>query len=118
MDQLTNLYKLLSDETRLRILLMLNHKKLCVCQLQGILGESQPKISKHLGKLRDLGVVRDERKEQFIFYYLNDENKMLKEILETTLKYGEKFPIIQQDFIQLGLSDSTIQAMKNSTKQE
>ncbi len=115
MDQFTNIYKLLSDETRLRILLILLHKKLCVCQLQGILVESQPKISKHLGKLRDLGVVRDERKEQFIFYYLNEEQRMLKEILETTLRYSESMPVIQQDLIRLEQSDAFIQNMKNSS---
>ncbi len=117
MDQITDIYKLLSDETRLRILIVLMHKKLCVCQLQGILEESQPKVSKHLAKLRDLGLVRDERKEQFIFYGLNHENEMVKELLKTTLKYASNIPMIQQDIKRLELADTFIQALMNESKQ-
>ena len=67
MSQLINLFKLLSDESRLRIIMMLYHQELCVCQLTGILEISQPTISKNLSKLRDLNLVKDTRKEKFVF---------------------------------------------------
>ena len=97
MDKLTAIFKILSDETRLRILILLYHQKLCVCQIQGILGESQPKISKHLGKLRDIGLVKDERKEQFIYYYLDHNNELLDVMLKTIILNTVDNQIIQKD---------------------
>ena len=91
MEKLMNLFKVLSDETRMRILVLLYHKKLCVCQIQGILEEAQPKISKHLGKLRDMGFVKDERQEQFIYYYIDKDNELLKDILEKIILNSENY---------------------------
>lgn len=82
MEQLTYRYKALSDETRLRMLMLLKLQPLCVCQLQGILEESQPKISKHLRKLKDFGVVKDERRDQFIYYALIPEDHLMLKTLE------------------------------------
>lgn len=87
----------MSDETRLRILVLLYHKKLCVCEICGITGESQPKISKHLAKLRDMGFVKDERREQFIFYYLNIDDKIFKDILKNIVDNLDDYPVIKND---------------------
>lgn len=97
MNELTNFYKLLSDETRIRILLLLKHKKLCVCELCGIMNESQPKISKHLAKLRDLGLIKDERYEQFIFYTLKTNNSLYLKTLENILAKIDEYPILKRD---------------------
>ncbi|WP_297430475.1 metalloregulator ArsR/SmtB family transcription factor [Clostridium sp.] len=105
MDKLTNLFKVLSDETRLRILVLLYNKELCVCQLQGVLEEeSQPKISKHLGRLRDMGFVKDERKEKFIYYYLSD-NEMLKDILKSVIDNSNEYEVIKGDLERLKYAD-------------
>lgn len=108
MNKTTELFKTLSDETRLRILMLLYHKKLCVCQLQGIMEESQPKISKHLSKLKDRGLVKDAREEQFIFYYLNKDNKLLEEILKMLLTTMEDEGIMKNDLEQLKDADTYI----------
>jgi ArsR family transcriptional regulator len=92
-----NIFKILSDETRLRILILLYQKKLCVCELCGILEESQPKISKHLGKLRDIGIVKDERQEQFMFYYINCEDQLFKTILQNIIDNIENYPVLKRD---------------------
>lgn len=113
MDKLTNLFKIMSDETRLRILVLLYHKKLCVCQMQGVLEESQPKISKHLAKLRDMGFVKDERREQFIYYYLDDKNTLLREILEKIIMNIEEFETIQNDLKELEKAEEYITSCKN-----
>ena len=68
MDQLMNTFKLLSDETRLRMLVLLFQEELCVCELSGILEAPQPRISRNLAKLKDLNIVTDQRQERFIFY--------------------------------------------------
>ena len=108
-----NLFKVLSDETRMRILVLLYHKKLCVCQIQGILEEGQPKISKHLGKLRDMGFVKDERQEQFIYYYIDRDNELLKDILKSIILNSENYTILQKDLNKLGKGDEYTEMLKN-----
>lgn len=64
-------FKLISDETRLRILLLLHSEgELCVCELVDALEDSQPKISRHLAQLRAHGVLTDSRRGQWVFYRL------------------------------------------------
>ncbi len=69
MDKLINYFKLLSDETRLRIMVLLYHNEFCVCQMTGITGISQPNVSKHLARLRDMGLVKDEKKNNIPFIH-------------------------------------------------
>ncbi|MGH4052199.1 MAG: ArsR/SmtB family transcription factor [Clostridium sp.] len=116
MEKLMNLFKVLSDETRLRILVLLYHKELCVCQIQGILEEGQPKISKHLGKLRDMGFVKDERREQFIYYYIDKENNLLKEILEKIILNPDNYEVIQRDLEKIKRNDDYVELFKNKCK--
>ena len=61
------------------------------------MNESQPKISKHLAKLRDLGFVKIERKEKFIYYYLYFENKLFEEILKSIVENSKCNEIIKND---------------------
>ena len=112
MEKLLNTFKMLSDETRIRILVILYHKKLCVCELCEALGESQPKISKHLAKLRDMGYVKDERQEQFIFYYLNSDDKILKSILQDIVTNIEDYPSLKRDLKQLEVAEKFIETCK------
>lgn len=65
------LFKSLSDETRLRCLLLIQREgELCVCELTGALQLSQPKISRHLARLKDDGVLQDRRQGQWVYYQL------------------------------------------------
>lgn len=97
MNQLTNIFKILSDETRLRIIILLFQEELCVCELSGILDLQQPKISKNLSKLRDLNLVTDERKEKFVFYSLKNENKILINILKNIFEGFDSYPKLVED---------------------
>ncbi len=67
---LVQIYHCLGDETRQRILCLLQEGELCVCHLQEILGEPQVKISKHLAYLRAHGMVGARRKANWIIYSL------------------------------------------------
>lgn len=86
------LFFLLSDETRLRILLLLHQEKeLCVCELSHILGGVQPKISRHLSLLRKSGLVLDERRGQWVYYRFNDElDKWVKQIISIACKEAKE----------------------------
>ena len=66
------LLKSLSDQTRLRsLLLLMQEGELCVCELTYALDLIQPKISRHLALLRDMQVVIDKRTGQWIYYSIN-----------------------------------------------
>ena len=71
--ELIRIYQCFCDRTRLRILHLLAKSPLCVCHFQGILGEPQVKISKHLAYLRKQGVVSTEREQNWIIYSLSSE---------------------------------------------
>jgi ArsR family transcriptional regulator len=80
------LFKALSDLTRLRMLVLLSCEgELCVCELTHALDEIQPKISRHLAHLRELGVALDRRQGQWIYYRLNpDLPAWAREVLTAT----------------------------------
>lgn len=81
-------FTLLSDETRLRCLLLLQkEKELCVCEFSHILESIQPKISRHLSLLRKSGLVSDERRGQWVYYRLSERlQTWMKHVLATTLE--------------------------------
>ena len=97
MDKLIDFFKLLSDETRLRIMVLLYHNDFCVCQLTGITGISQPNVSKHLARLRDMGLVKDERREQYTYYSLNIDEKLFKDILGKIVEDVTEYPVLKLD---------------------
>jgi ArsR family transcriptional regulator len=71
---LAQLFKLLADETRLRILDMLGaRKELCVRDLWERLGQSQPAVSHHLGLLRMAGLVDTRHEGKHIYYRIDRE---------------------------------------------
>jgi len=67
---LIKIYECLCDITRLRILNLLQQGPLCVCHFQQVLNESQVKISKHLGYLRERGLVISRREANWMVYAL------------------------------------------------
>ena len=103
MDRLISIFKLLSDETRLRMLILLYQEELCVCQLSGVLDVPQPRISQNLSKFRDMGLVIDERKEKYVFYSLKRGNKVLMDILNDIMNNMEAYSKLMED--SSGLSD-------------
>ncbi len=109
MDKLTNFFKMLSDETRLRIMVLLFHRELCVCQLTGITGISQPNISKHLAKLRDIGYVKDERREQYIFYCLDLSVAQHEQILRSIADNISDYPKLKLDLDKSKAADRYIE---------
>src|ERR671917_658079 len=62
------LFKALADRTRLRLLNLIGGDEVCVCFFVEVLGESQPKISRHLAYLRRAGVVAARREGKWMHY--------------------------------------------------
>jgi ArsR family transcriptional regulator len=66
------LFKVLSDDTRLAIIMLLKESgELCVCDICGATSESQPKISRHMAILRDAELVLDRREGKWVYYRLS-----------------------------------------------
>jgi len=93
------LFKLLSDATRLRALVLLhNHGELCVCELTHALAISQPKISRHLAHLRDANLVSDRRQGLWIYYQINPElPEWVTSILKISVNELKKNPLYLAD---------------------
>ena len=68
MRDASSLYRLLGDEARLRLLRVLRRERLNVTELTGILGLAQSGVSRHLGLLKDAGLVVEEREAGFTYY--------------------------------------------------
>ncbi|MGA8162044.1 MAG: metalloregulator ArsR/SmtB family transcription factor [Acidobacteriaceae bacterium] len=62
------LFAAFSDSTRLRLLNLMDGREVCVCYFVEILGQSQPKISRHLAYLRRAGVVATRREGKWMHY--------------------------------------------------
>ena len=84
--QFNQFFQLLSDDTRLRSLLLMQQEgELCVCELVHALGVIQPKVSRHLAALRDNGVVKDRRSGQWIYYQIDPElPAWARQVIEAT----------------------------------
>ncbi len=61
MRQYLRVMKAAADATRVKILKMLQQRQLCVCEMQAVLGVSQPSVSRHLRLLEDADLVRSEK---------------------------------------------------------
>lgn len=91
MTQMAKLFRALADANRLRIVNILSERSICVCDLQSVLGLSQPFISRHLAYLRRVGLVRDRREGTRVCYSLAPDlpaiqalRAFLREVLPTS----------------------------------
>ena len=71
MKEFTKLLKALSHETRLKIMVLLSQKELCVCEIEKQLNLSQAKVSRHLTVLKHAGLVKDRREGLWIYYSID-----------------------------------------------
>jgi DNA-binding transcriptional ArsR family regulator len=67
------IFKSLADPTRLRIVLLLRRRELCVCELMFILGMEQSRVSHHMRVLREAGIAEDVREGRWIIYRIPEE---------------------------------------------
>jgi ArsR family transcriptional regulator len=72
MRSFVKVMKALSDPNRVKIIKMLQHKSMCVCEMRAALGVAQPTVSKHLKLLEDAGLVDFRKDGLWVNYYLAD----------------------------------------------
>src|SRR5699024_5049589 len=82
MNIAADIIKLLANETRLTMMKILDDHDCCVCEFVEIFQASQPSISQHIRKIRDIGLVKEERRGQWIFYSINKDSEFYPFILQ------------------------------------
>jgi ArsR family transcriptional regulator len=66
----SRVFRALSDETRVRMVALLSHGELCVCHIETALAMAQPNVSRHLGILKNAGIVDTRREGSWVYYRL------------------------------------------------
>lgn len=100
--QMENLFLALADKTRLRILNLMREGEICVYFFTEVLGESQPKISRHLAYLKNAGLVSARREGKWIHYQIEPpENRFAAKILQDTLDWLKSQNDMQSDYEKL-----------------
>ncbi|MDN5327283.1 MAG: ArsR family transcriptional regulator, lead/cadmium/zinc/bismuth-responsive transcriptional [Moorella sp. (in: firmicutes)] len=86
---LSEIFKVLGDETRTKILYLLSFRELCVCDIATILDMSLPAISHHLRLLKALRLVKYRRDGKMVYYSLDDEHivHLIREAQEHFAEY-------------------------------
>ncbi|MEK5357931.1 ArsR/SmtB family transcription factor [Paenibacillus sp. FSL L8-0709] len=84
LEEVSQTLKLLGDKTRLTMMKLLEKQECCVCELVEIFKTSQPSVSQHLRKLKDAGLVKENRKGQWIYYSVNPnsiQHKLIQDLI-------------------------------------
>jgi len=95
----SEIFKALSEPNRIRILLMLLKKPLCVCEITSILGLSTATVSNHLSILRNSGFIIDEKHSKWINYKINkqNDNPIINNILDNLIEWFKEDIQIKSD---------------------
>ncbi len=97
MRQVEQIFKGLADANRLRILNLLTHGELCVCDIQYVLDSPQPNVSRHLTYLKNSGLVVDRREGPRMYYRIAQPSNgvhqklfaLLQQVFESEATFAE-----------------------------
>lgn len=104
-----NVLKLLANDIRLRIVMLLVIKELCVCEIQGILNIPQYQVSKHLKLLKTSEILSSIKTDKYVFYSLNAKTNIIQTIISYFSSKSESFPVLEKDKMLLN------ESIKNNT---
>ena len=89
--------RLLADPTRVRLLALLEHEELTVAELAAVLHLAQPRVSTHLAKLKEAGLVRDRRAGVSAYYRANNEGDAAQHTLLASLRESIDDALLHED---------------------
>lgn len=113
-----NLFLALSDKTRLRILNLMRGGEVCVYYFTEVLGESQPKISRHLAYLRNAGIVSARREGKWMYYKIDvPENIFAESILQDTLNWLKNQEDLRNDYRELERINSSLSVAETHSQE-
>ncbi len=102
MKNLDNTFKALADTNRVRILKLLERRKMCVCELAYILDVSQPAISKQLKKIAKAGLIDSEKDGFWTNYFINPKDEYAKKLLKLLSIWLNDDEVVREDLKKLG----------------
>ncbi|NBG88079.1 ArsR/SmtB family transcription factor [Isachenkonia alkalipeptolytica] len=95
--EIVEILKALGDDTRVRVLHLIQEKPLCVCEIQEILGISQSNTSRHLIKLKNAKLIRGDKKAQWVYYSLDPDTFGKYSFLEELMKNLNLYKDLDRD---------------------
>ena len=102
LSEMEKLFLALADKTRLRLLNLMREDEICVCFFTEVLGDSQPKVSRHLAYLRNAKIVSVRREGKWMHYKIEQpENPSAAKILRDTLEWLKLQDDMQADYEKL-----------------
>jgi len=101
MRDLEKALKACADKNRIRILKLLEKRRLCVCEIAFVLGITQPSVSRHLRKLKKAGLIEAEQDSLWTNYLLKPGNKYGKGISSFMKKWLNDDNMIKQDIVKI-----------------
>ena len=102
LSEMETLFLALADKTRLRLLNLMREDEICVCYFTEALGESQPKISRHLAYLRNAGIVSARREGKWMNYKIEmPQNPFSARLLDDTLEWLKAQNDMREDYEKL-----------------
>lgn len=110
MREKIELFKVISEINRVRILMMLMHKPLCVCEITAVLGVTNATVSNHLSYLRKNGFITDEKDGKWINYRIaeNITDPIVKSVLDSLPEWFADEKIVNEDLIKVAEVDRYI----------
>ena len=120
MRDLVKVYKVLSDESRLRVLNLLLERECCVCEVMQALGISQSKASRILSALYDAGILKLHRDGLWALYSIDWDgmDAYLKDIVEATTRVfkGNKIMVTDREMLKRAerVGPSCVKKMRNA----
>ena len=97
----SSVLRLLADPTRVRLLALLEHEELTVAELAAVLHLAQPRVSTHLAKLKEAGLVRDRRAGVSAYYRANSEGEEAQRKLLDSLRQSIDDALLREDSARL-----------------
>jgi ArsR family transcriptional regulator len=97
----SSVLRLLADPTRVRLLALLEHEELTVAELASVLHLAQPRVSTHLAKLKEAGLVRDRRAGVSAYYRANNEGDPTQHGLMLSLRESIEDALLRADAARL-----------------
>ena len=99
MTEVTTALKALSEEIRIRLLLVLMEKEACVCELMATFDMAQSKLSHHLIALRDAGFIKDEKRGKWNYYRIDTKSldAMRKNLLSSLATWVDDDAVVERD---------------------
>lgn len=85
LNKLGNLFKIMGDATRCKLLFALLQNEMCVCDLANVLSMTKSSISHQLSKMKDAGIVKCRKDGKTVYYSLDDCH--ISEIFEVGIKH-------------------------------